>query len=223
MGTNDIVPRRLDEAASALATDEPPTLVATDVSQEEGIDRLIEAATALTGQIDVFVNNAGVLLQKHFVNHTVEDWDRVLSVNLRAVFLCMRAVVPGMIEARGGSIVNVASIAGQHTTSPHVAYAVSKAGVIALTRDAAHDLAVHGIRVNAVAPGPIETAMTRDIDQGLKDAITRTTPLGRWGQPSDVGAAIAYLASDEASWVTGITMPVAGGSDLQIAYGAVSS
>ena len=124
-----------------------------------------------------------------------------------------------MIRAGRGSIVNLASIAAFHTTTPHASYAASKAAVVAFSRDVAYEVAPHGIRVNALAPGPIETPMIAElVSQNVKEAITRAIPLGRWGDPRDVAAAVAYLAADEAAFVTGATLPVAGGADLRLAY-----
>ena len=167
----------------------------------------------------MFGSNAAVQVATGVLEHTIEDWDRVIAVNLRGVFLCTRAVLPAMIRAGRGNIVNLASIAAFHATTPHVSYAASKAAVVAFTRDVAYEVAPHGIRVNAVAPGPIETPMTAGLlDKDMKDAISRAIPLGRWGDPQDVAAAVAYLASDEAAFVTGATLAVSGGADLRLAY-----
>lgn len=219
---NDIDGERLQAAASELSSTTSPTLVAADISDEAGVDRVFSEAESLEPHVDILVNNAGVLLQKDFVDHTAEDWDRVIRINLRGPFLCMHRVVPGMIRAGRGSIVNISSISAVHVTTPHVAYAASKAGVISLTRDAAHELAAHGIRVNTIAPGPTATAMTLALDQEVKDGFSRRMPLGRWGDPADVAAAVAFLVSDDSSYITGAVLPVTGGADLQLGYAATS-
>lgn len=192
--------------------------VAADISDPDDARRLVAEARDGARPLDILVNNAGVQVVKPLVEHTVEEWDWVLSVNLRGTFLCMHAALPSMIEARSGSIVNMSSIAAFHTTTPHVSYAAAKSAIHALTRDAAYEVAPHGVRVNAVAPGPTLTEMTEALPSDVKDAITRSVPLGRWGQPSDIASAVAFLVSDEASFVTGITLPVAGGSDLRLQF-----
>jgi len=214
---NDLDGERLDEAAAGFA--DRPVLVAADISDERGVAELVKVAEARHGHVGILVNNAGVLHQQSFLGHSTEDWDRVIRVNLRGVFLCMRAVLPGMLNARAGSIVNLASVAGVHVTTQHVAYAASKAGVIAMTRDAAHEMAPHGVRINAIAPGPIETPMTLALDERTRETFASRMPTG-WGRPTDIAAAAAYLASDDARFVTGIVLPVAGGADLQLAYAA---
>jgi 3-oxoacyl-[acyl-carrier protein] reductase len=124
--------------------------------------------------------------------------------------------MPEMIAHKRGAIVNIASIAAFHVTVPHVPYAASKAGVVALTRDLAYEVARHGIRVNAIAPGPIDTPMSQAVSVEHRQGIIRSVPLGRMGQPEDIGAAAVFLASDAASFITGVTLPVAGGSDLKV-------
>jgi NAD(P)-dependent dehydrogenase (short-subunit alcohol dehydrogenase family) len=206
----------LEEAVAEIGGDEPTvgTFVA-DVSDSQDVDSLFETVVRDHGRLDILVNNAGILLSKDFVDHTDEDWDRVLAVNLRSVFLtCKRALVP-MIEAGKGSIVNISSIAAFDYTTNHVAYAVSKAGVSTLTRDLAWEVGPLGVRVNAIAPGPIETPMTlKDMGEELRQAMGSTMRVGRWGKPEDIGEAISFLCSDAAGYVTGITMNVAGGAGL---------
>ena len=192
--------------------------VTADISDAADAGRLIAEAAGGNRPLDVLINTAGVQVVKPLVDHTVEEWDRVLSVNLRGTFLCMHAALPGMIGAGRGSVVNMSSIAAFHTTTPHVSYAAAKAGIHALTRDAAYEVAPHGVRVNAIAPGPTLTEMTRELPEDVKDAITRSVPVGRWGQPSDIASAVAFLVSEEASFITGITLPVAGGSDLRLQF-----
>jgi 3-oxoacyl-[acyl-carrier protein] reductase len=190
--------------------------VPTDVSRSDDIKRMVQQTIERFGKIDILVNNAGKVVVKPMVEQSEADWDRVVDVNLKGVFLCCRYVVPEMIARKRGAIVNIASIAAFHVTVPHVPYAASKAGVVALTRDLAYEVAPYGIRVNAIAPGPIATPMSQMVGAEQRQAISRTIPLGRMGQPEDIGEAAAFLVSDAASFITGATLPVSGGSDLKV-------
>src|SRR5260370_3235883 len=190
--------------------------IPTDVSRNEDIQRMVQQTLERFGKIDILVNNAGKAVLKPMVEQSEGDWDRVVDTNLKGVFLCCRYVVPEMIARKHGAIVNIASIAAFHQTVPHVPYAASKAGVVALTRDLAYEVARYGIRVNAIAPGPIETPMSQMVSAEQRQSISRTIPLGRMGQPEDIGEAAAFLASDAASFITGATLPVSGGSDLKV-------
>jgi 3-oxoacyl-[acyl-carrier protein] reductase len=187
-----------------------------DVSRSEDVRRMVQETIQRFGKIDILVNDAGRVLVKPMVEQSEADWDRIVDTNLKGVFLCCRYVVPEMIARKRGAIVNIASIAAFHVTVPHVPYAASKAGVVALTRDLAYEVARYGIRVNAIAPGPIETPMSQAVSVEQRQGIIRTVPLGRMGQPEDIGQAVAFLASDAASFITGVALPVAGGSDLKV-------
>ena len=187
-----------------------------DVSLERDAHALVDRAVAELGGLDVLVNNAGIWVIKPLEETTPEEWDRQQAVNLRGLYLLCRRAIPAL--RRGpGCIVNIASMAGIRFTVPHVAYAASKAGVIATTRDLAVELAPDRIRVNAVAPGPIDT---RGLATGLsgkeREAFDRRFLLGRIGQPEDIAEAVAFLASPRASYVTGVTLPVTGGAELQV-------
>jgi NAD(P)-dependent dehydrogenase (short-subunit alcohol dehydrogenase family) len=190
--------------------------VPTDVSRADDVKRMVQLAIERFGRIDILVNNAGRLVVKALVEQTEEEWDRVVDVNLKGVFLCCRYVLPEMIARKRGAIVNIASIAAFHVTVPHVPYAASKAGVVALTRDLAYEVGRLGIRVNAIAPGPIETPMARIVSDEQRQAIAKNILLGRMGQPEDIGEAAVFLASDAASYITGATLPVSGGTDLKV-------
>ncbi|QQZ19354.1 MULTISPECIES: SDR family NAD(P)-dependent oxidoreductase [Rhodococcus] len=139
-----------------------------------------------------------------------------MNTNQRSVFLCCRAVLPGMIHARRGSIVNIASMAGFHYTVNHVAYAVAKAGVVALTRDVGYEAAPHGVRVNAVAPGPIAAPTSSARERDILETLGNAVPLGGCADPQDIADAVAYLASDRARYIVGTTLMVAGGADLRV-------
>ncbi len=188
-----------------------------DVTKAASVDGMVAATLARFGKIDILVNNAGVVVVKPIHAQTEADWDRVLDVNLKGVFLCCHRVVREMVAQKSGAIVNIASIAAFHYTVPHVPYAASKAGVVAITRDLAYEVARHGVRVNAIAPGPIETPMmSAALTQAQKDAYAQSIPLSRLGQPRDIGNAAVFLVSEEASFITGVTLPVSGGTDLRV-------
>jgi 3-oxoacyl-[acyl-carrier protein] reductase len=188
-----------------------------DVSRADSVNAMVLGTLAHLGKIDILVNNAGVVVVKGIAEQTEADWDRVIDINLKGVFLCCHRVVQEMVKQKSGAIVNIASIAAFHYTVPHVPYAASKAGVVAITRDLAYEVARHGVRVNAIAPGPIETPMMGDaLTPQQKEAYAKSIPLGRLGQPNDIGNAATFLVSDEASFITGVTLPVSGGTDLRV-------
>ena len=215
---NDTAQERLTRAVADIGALGVQALgVQASVTQAEDVDRLVQETLSRFGKIDILVNNAGVVVIKSITEQTEADWDKVLSVNLKGVFLCCHRVVQEMIKQRRGAIVNIASIAAFHYTVPHVPYAASKAGVVALTRDLAYEVARFGVRVNAIAPGPIETPMMGTaLTAQQREAYARNIPLGRLGQPQDIGEAAVFLASDAAGYVTGATLPVSGGTDLRV-------
>ncbi|MBI3796200.1 MAG: glucose 1-dehydrogenase [Deltaproteobacteria bacterium] len=215
---NDTVPERITRAVTDIEALGVQALgVQASVTQAGDIDRLAQETLSRFGKIDILVNNAGVVVVKSITEQSEADWDKVLSVNLKGVFLCCHRVVQEMIKQKRGAIVNIASIAAFHYTVPHIPYAASKAGVVALTRDLAYEVARFGVRVNAIAPGPIETPMMGTaLTPQQREAYARNIPLGRLGQPQDIGEAAAFLASDAASYITGATLPVSGGTDLRV-------
>lgn len=185
-----------------------------DVSEAEAVSEMVECAFEELGGIDVLVNNAGVVKIQTLEETSVEDWDRTFGVNLRSMFLTCRAALPHLRASNAGAIVNIASMAAFRYTVPHVDYAATKGGVVAFTRDLAFELGGDGIRVNAVAPGPIATSMLESFSDERFEQMGMRFVLGRMGRPADIAEAVAFLASDRASYVTGATLPVTGGAEL---------
>jgi len=194
--------------------------VAGDVSSQSDVAHMVERALAAFGRIDVLVNVAGINSKGGFDAVDLATWETVLRVNLTSAFLCCKAVVPAMRSNHYGRIINISSVLGKNGGNPrpwidkneqqgagNVAYGAAKAGLHALTFYLAKELASDGITVNAVAPGPIATAMTANLPQAVKNLI----PMGRMGTPADVADAVAYLAGDPAGWVTGEVLDVNGG------------
>ena len=185
--------------------------VQADISTAEGAALAMETAAKELGQIDVLVNNAGITRDGLLIAMKEEDFDRVLQVNLKGTFLCCKAVCRGMIKRRSGRIINLSSIVGIHGNAGQVNYAASKAGVIGLTKSLAKEIAGRGVTVNAVAPGMIETDMTAALTEEQKKSMLAAIPAKRIGKPEDVEAAVAFLASKEASYITGQVLGVDGG------------
>ena len=161
--------------------------------------------------MDILVNNAGISYAGLFQDMTDDDWDRCLAVNLTGARNMARAVLPHMLHEKAGAIVNISSIWGLRGASCEVGYACSKAGIVALTRSLALELAPSHIRVNAVAPGCIDTDMVRVLDRDTVDSLIEETPLGRLGRPEDIAQAVVFLASEKASFITGQVLAVDGG------------
>jgi len=184
----------------------------TDVSDAKDVTALVARTLEKLGRLDVLVSNAGIGGTHAFLDEPLEHWNRVLAVNLTGVFLCGQAAARAMLKQGSGRIVNVASISGVRAGSGRTAYGTAKAGVIQLTRQMALELGPRGINVNAVAPGPVETALTlRDHTAETRAAYNALIPLERYGTPQEIAAAVAFLASAEASYVNGQTLFVDGG------------
>ena len=184
---------------------------AMDVANAAAVGEAVAKVLADFGRIDVLVNNAGITRDTLLIRMTEEDWDAVLDINLKGAFLTTKAVVKSMMKQRSGAIVNIASVVGIMGNPGQANYTASKAGLIALTKTTAKEMGRRNIRVNAVAPGFIHTAMTDKLSEPVKDAMLKMVPLGRLGEPEDVAKAVAFLASDNAAYVNGQTLAVCGG------------
>ncbi len=182
-----------------------------DISKADEATEVMKEVVADLGGIDILVNNAGITRDNLIIRMSPDDWDRVIRVNLNGAFNCIRAVARTMMSQRYGRIVNISSIIGQVGNIGQANYAASKAGLIALTKTAARELGPRGITANAVAPGFIETAMTETLSDKVKEDFAAKIMLRRLGSPDDVANVVAFLASDEGSYVTGQTVNVDGG------------
>jgi len=182
-----------------------------DLADPASIEQAVRAALAEHGQIDVLVNNAGVTEDNLILRMSREAWDRVLATNLTGVFLLTQAVVKSMVRKRYGRIVNVTSVVGLMVNEGQANYAASKAGLVGLTKTIARELASRNVTCNAVAPGFIVTAMTDQMTEDARSRLTEEIPLSRLGVPDDVASAVAYLASEDAAYVTGHVLNVSGG------------
>jgi 3-oxoacyl-(acyl-carrier-protein) reductase len=182
-----------------------------DVSIEVQACRMVDQVRTDFGRIDILVNNAGITRDKSFLKMTRMIWDEVLGVNLNGPFNVTHAVLPGMVQSGWGRIINVASVVGQTGNFGQANYAVTKGGIIGFTLTLAREVGRKGVTVNAVAPGFIDTDMTRDVPPMVMDTVKNMTPLGRIGTPEEVAAAITFLASPEASYITGHVLAVNGG------------
>jgi 3-oxoacyl-[acyl-carrier protein] reductase len=182
-----------------------------DVAEEEQIKSAFKAALAHFGKIDILVNNAGITRDQLVMRMKRADWDAVLNTNLTSAYLCTQQAIPSMLKQRWGRIVNITSVFGQMGQAGQANYASSKAGLIGLTMAIAREVGSRNITCNAVAPGFIETAMTSALGEDFKQLAVKNIPLGRVGTPDDVASAVAFLASDEASYITGHVLSVNGG------------
>ncbi|NTW27903.1 MAG: 3-oxoacyl-[acyl-carrier-protein] reductase [Coriobacteriia bacterium] len=185
--------------------------VQADVSDPEACTGLIEATLRELGGLDILVNNAGITRDGLLVRMSDEDWESVIGTNLTGVFNVTRAATRHLMKQRSGAVVNVTSVIGLIGNAGQANYAAAKAGVIGLTKSVAKELASRGVRVNAVAPGFIETDMTAALSETAREAIIKQISLARLGAPADVAKAVAFLASDEAAYITGQTLAIDGG------------
>jgi len=186
-------------------------VIQADVSDEEQVDALFKTVTGEYGKVDILVNNAGTTRDNVIMMLKPEDFDVVVNTNLRSAWLCCKVASRAMMRKRTGRIINITSVVGMAGNGGQTNYAASKAGMIGVTKSLAKEVATRGITVNAVAPGFIETAMTEDLSDDVKETALSHIPLGRMGQPEDVAKAVAFLASDDAAYITGQVLVVDGG------------
>lgn len=186
-------------------------LVRGDVSKAEDVHHIFETIKSTAGGLDVLVNNAGINRDALLLRLKEENWDAVINTDLKSDFLTIKEAAPLMMRKRKGSIVNISSVVGLHGNVGQANYAAAKAGVIGLTKACAREMAARGIRVNAVAPGFIQTDMTDKIPDKIREQMIASVPLRRMGQPEDVAKAVYFLASDESSYLTGEVLKVDGG------------
>lgn len=184
---------------------------ALDVADEEQIKATIKAAISQFGKIDILVNNAGITRDQLVMRMKRADWDSVLQTNLTSAYLCIQQVISSMLKQRWGRIINITSVFGQMGQAGQANYAASKAGLIGLTMAIAREVGARNITCNAVAPGFIETAMTEVLSEEFKQNAVKQIPLGRVGTTEDIASAVAFLASDDASYITGHVLSVNGG------------
>ena len=182
-----------------------------DVSDPAAADALIKAALEAFGKVDILVNNAGITRDDLIMRMSVEAWQDVINTNLSGAFYAIKAVTRPMLKAKGGRIINITSVSGQAGQTGQANYSAAKAGLIGLTKATARELASRGITCNAVAPGFVLTELTQGLAQPLQDEITSRTPLGRFGTPEEIANAVAFLASDDAAYITGQVLAVDGG------------
>jgi len=214
-GAHVVAAARGDHAAATVAAIEDAggraDAVPLDVTDTGSVETMVAARLECHGRIDILVNNAGITRDQLLLRMRREDWDQVIATNLTAAFACTQAVIKPMIKQRGGRIISISSVVGQMGNAGQANYAASKAGLIGFSKALAHEVASRNITVNVVAPGLIDTGMTRGIADKAQDDWAARIPLGRLGATEDVAAAVCFLASNEASYITGQVLAVNGG------------
>jgi 3-oxoacyl-[acyl-carrier protein] reductase len=204
--------QKLDElVGEIIAAGGKAAAFVIDVADEEQVKSGIKAAVGQFGKIDILVNNAGITRDQLVMRMKRADWDSVLNTNLTSAYLCIQQVIGSMLKQRWGRIINITSVFGQMGQAGQANYAASKAGLIGLTMAMAREVASRNITCNAVAPGFIETSMTAALSEEFRQTAVKTIPLGRVGSPVDVASAVCFLASEEASYITGHVLNVNGG------------
>jgi 3-oxoacyl-[acyl-carrier protein] reductase len=204
--------QKLDELVAQIANaGGKAAAFSIDVADEDQVKSGIKQAIAQFGKIDILVNNAGITRDQLVMRMKRADWDAVLNTNLTSAYLCIQQVIGSMLKQRWGRIINITSIMGQTGQAGQANYAASKAGLIGLTMAMAREVASRNITVNAVSPGFIETSMTAVLNEEMKQNMTKNIPLGRAGSPEDIASAVNFLASEEASYITGHVLNVNGG------------
>lgn len=204
----------LDTVAACEALGAKAAAMRCDVSKTDEVKALVDAALQQFGAVHILVNNAGITRDGLLMTMKEDAWDQVLDTNLKGAFLTMKAVARTMMKQRYGRIVNLSSVVGLHGNAGQVNYAASKAGVIGMTKSLAKELASRGVTVNAVAPGFIDTDMTAALPQAARDALLPTIPTQRLGAAEEVAQAVAFLASDQAAYITGQVLAVDGGMSM---------
>jgi 3-oxoacyl-[acyl-carrier protein] reductase len=209
---NDVVEENARAAAAQVQKLGREAMVAlADVTSKTEVQEMVESVMARFGRIDILVNNAGITRDSLLIRMSEEQWDAVLSVNLKGAFLCTKAVSRPMLKARSGRIINIASVVGLTGNAGQANYSASKGGLIALTKTTAQELASRGITANAIAPGFIETEMTDRLPAEAREQMLARVPLGRAGQAEDVANAVVFLAGPDAAYITGQVLTVDGG------------
>ena len=204
--------RKLEEVVAAIiASGGKAAPFPMDVADEDQVKSTVKSVLTQFGKIDILVNNAGITRDQLVMRMKRADWDSVLTTNLTSAYLCIQSVIPSMLKQRWGRIINITSIFGQMGQAGQANYSASKAGLIGLTMAIAREVASRNITSNAIAPGFIETSMTAALSDEFKQAAVKQIPLGRVGTPEDIANAVAFLASDEASYITGHVLNVNGG------------
>ncbi len=211
-----VVVNDIDEAAESVAEEikamnGQSMAILANVSSSSDVARMVEESIAAYEKVDILVNNAGITRDHLILRMTDEDWDSVLDINLKGAFLCARAVLRHMVKQRWGRIISIASIAGIVGNKGQANYASAKAGIIGLTRTIAKEVAPRSITANAIAPGVIDTEMTQHLPEDWKEELKSNIPLGYIGSPRDIAEAVAFLASEEARYITGQVLSVDGG------------
>lgn len=189
-------------------------LAALDVTDAASVEQVTKSALERHGRIDILVNNAGVTRDQLMLRMKREDWDAVMAANLTGAFLCAHAVLKAMVKARHGRIINITSVVGETGNAGQTNYAASKAGLIGFTKALALEVASRGITVNAVSPGMVDTDMIKAMSEGAHDDWAKRIPVQRLGTPEDIAAAVRFLASDEAAYITGHVLAVNGGMHM---------
>ena len=213
----DLQVEKAEAAAKEIAADTGRRAIAVqvDVADNASAKAMVDRAIAEFGRIDILVNNAGITRDNLIMRMKEADWDLVLNVNLKGAFNCSKAVIRPMMKQRYGRIVNITSVSGLAGQAGQTNYSSSKAGLIGFTKALAKEVGSRNITVNAVAPGFIETDLTADLPQELRDMAIQMTPVGRFGKPGDIANAVAFLVSDETGFITGQVLSVDGGMVMQ--------
>jgi 3-oxoacyl-[acyl-carrier protein] reductase len=208
---NDIV--QAEDALKSLAQELGGRYFLADVSKLEEVEKMIQDIKKEFGRLDVLVNNAGITQDRTLAKMTKEEWQKVIDIDLTGVFNCTKAALPLIIQNQG-KIISISSLVGQRGNFGQTNYAAAKAGIIGFTKALAKEVGRFGVTVNAIAPGFIETRLTENLPPELKETIKKFTPLGRFGKPEEVANAVAFLASDQANFITGTVINIDGGLPL---------